>query len=291
MNDTPVIHARGLGKRFRGKVALADVDLNVGPGRIVGLIGPNGAGKTTLLNRLLGLANGEGELRILGRDPIRDRDALMREVCFISDVATLPRWLRVREAVALVDGLHPNFSRARCERFLARSALEPARRVGQLSKGMIVQLHLALIMAIDARLLVLDEPTLGLDLLFRRSFYDNLLGNYFDASRTIVVTTHQVEEIERILTDVIFLRDGRKMLDTSMAELAERFIEVRVAPARLAAARALGPLGERRLPGAHALIFDRRTGIDRSAVAALDDNPRAPALADLFTACMHPESA
>ncbi|MGN8197421.1 ABC transporter ATP-binding protein [Salinisphaera sp. RV14] len=291
MNDTPVIHARGLGKRFQRKVALADVDLNVGPGRIVGLIGPNGAGKTTLLNRLLGLANGEGELRILGHDPIRDRDALMREVCFISDVATLPRWLRVREAVALVGGLHPHFSRARCERFLARSALDPASRVGQLSKGMIVQLHLALIMAIDARLLVLDEPTLGLDLLFRRSFYDNLLGDYFDARRTIVVTTHQVEEIERILTDVIFLRDGRKILDASMAELAERFIEVRVAPARLAAARALGPIGERRLPGAHALIFDRGAGIDRNAVAALDDNPRPPALADLFTACMHPEPA
>ncbi|MGB7756768.1 MAG: ABC transporter ATP-binding protein [Salinisphaera sp.] len=291
MSDTPVIDARGVGKRFKRKVALADIDLNISAGRIVGLIGPNGAGKTTLLNRLLGLANGGGQLRILGHDPIRERDALMRDVCFISDVATLPRWLRVREAVSLVGGLHPGFSAERCARFLVRSSLDPATRVRQLSKGMTVQLHLALIMAIDARLLVLDEPTLGLDLLFRRAFYDNLLGDYFDETRTILVTTHQVEEIENILTDVVFLRDGRKILDASMDDLAERFVEVRVAPAELEAARALGPIGERRLLGAHALIFDRASATDGGAVAALDGHPRTPALADLFTACMNEERA
>ncbi|KEZ77168.1 ABC transporter ATP-binding protein [Salinisphaera hydrothermalis] len=291
MSDTPVIEARGVGKRFQRKVALADIDLKIISGRIVGLIGPNGAGKTTLLNRLLGLSGGDGTLRVLGHDPIRERDALMRDVCFISDVATLPRWLRVREAVSLVGGLHPRFSAERCARFLARSSLDPNTRVSQLSKGMTVQLHLALIMAIDARLLVLDEPTLGLDLLFRRAFYDNLLGDYFDENRTILVTTHQVEEIENILTDVIFLRDGRKILDASMDELAERFVETHVAPGELDAARALGPIGERRLLGAHALIFDREAAADTDALATLDDNPRTPALADLFTACMNNHEA
>ncbi|WP_423821688.1 ABC transporter ATP-binding protein [Salinisphaera sp. SPP-AMP-43] len=285
MTATPVIEARGLGKRFGHKSALADIDLSVGPGRILGLIGPNGAGKTTLLNLLLGLMRGDGELRVLGHDPMGERGALMREVCFISDVATLPRWLRVREAIELVAGLHPKFSRERCQHFLARSALEPKTRIRDLSKGMTVQLHLALIMAIDARLLVLDEPTLGLDLLFRRAFYENLLGDYFDADRTILVTTHQVEEIEHVLTDVVFLRDGRKVLDTDMDTLGQRFVELRVAPDDLAAARALQPIGERRLLGSHALIFDLETTTEPAALDRLGER-HSPALADLFTACM-----
>lgn len=281
----PVISARGLGKRYGHKPALTNVDLAIPPGRIVGLIGPNGAGKTTLLNALLGLTRHDGELSVLGRDPSRQRDALMREVCFIADVATLPGWLRVGQAIDLVGGLHPAFDRARCERLLARSELPTRKRVGQLSKGMIVQLHLALIMAIDARLLVLDEPTLGLDLLFRRQFYDNLLGDYFDEQRTIVITTHQVEEVEHILTDVIFLRQGQKILDSPMARLGERYIELRTAPDTLDAARALGPIGERRLLDAHGLIFDLERDISADRLAPLGEL-HTPALADLFTACM-----
>jgi len=280
-----VISARGLGKRYGRQAVLADIDLDIPAGRIVGLIGPNGAGKTTLLNALLGLTHHEGELQVLGRDPARERDALMREVCFIADVATLPNWLRVAEAIRLVEGLHPAFDRTRCERLLARSELPLKKRIRQLSKGMVVQLHLALIMAIDARLLVLDEPTLGLDLLFRRQFYQNLLGDYFDDGRTIVITTHQVEEVEHILTDIVFLRGGRKILDTRMESLGERFVELRVPPANLEPVRALGPIGERRLLGSHGLIFDLEHGHMRAQLTEYGEL-HTPALADLFTACM-----
>lgn len=286
MTVEPLVRAERLTTRYKKTIALDAVDLCVPPGRIVGLIGPNGAGKTTLLNRLLGLAGGAGTLSVAGHDPLRSRDAMMREVCFIADVATLPRWLRVREVIDVVAGLHPRFSRSRCQHFLERSSIEPGKRIGQLSKGMTVQLHLALIMAIDARLLILDEPTLGLDLLFRRSFYENLLGEYFDDSRSIIITTHQVEEIEHVLTDVIFLVRGRKILDAALDDLAERFIEVRVPAAALEQARQLGPIGERRLLGAHALIYDLHAGPDRHAITALAGEPQTPSLADLFTACV-----
>lgn len=280
-----VISARGLGKRYTRQVALQGVDLDIPAGRIVGLIGPNGAGKTTLLNALLGLTRHDGELAVLGRDPVHQRDALMREVCFIADVATLPGWLKVGQAIELVAGLHPAFDRARCERLLTRSELALNKRVRQLSKGMIVQLHLALIMAIDARLLVLDEPTLGLDLLFRRQFYQNLLGDYFDEQRTILITTHQVEEVEHILTDVIFLRNGRKILDSPMQQLGERFVELRVGSDTLDNARALEPIGERRLLDAHGLIFDLEQNASIEQLQLLGEL-HTPALADLFTACM-----
>ncbi|RJS94071.1 ABC transporter ATP-binding protein [Salinisphaera sp. Q1T1-3] len=282
---SPIIQARNLSRRYADKQALDDVNLTVSAGRIVGLIGPNGAGKTTLLNALLGLTGFSGTLSVLGHDPRRARDALMREVSFIADVATLPGWLRVADALTLVEKLHPRFDRARCEAFLARSDLPPTKRIRQLSKGMVAQLHLALVMAIDSRLLVLDEPTLGLDLLFRRQFYENLIGDYFDAERTIVVTTHQVEEIEHILTDVVFIRDGRIVLDMSMAALDSRFVELRCNPDTLAAARALGPRAERRMLGAHALIFDLQAGVDRDALADIGAL-HTPTLADLFTAVM-----
>src|SRR6185503_8546188 len=219
---TAIIEARGVAKRYGDTPALRGVELNIQPGRIVGLIGPNGAGKTSLIKAVLGLTSFDGELRVLGKDPRVERDQLMNEVCFIADVAVLPRWLRVSQALDFVAGVHPRFDRKRAEDFLARTDIRMDKRVRQLSKGMVTQLHLALILAIDARLLVLDEPTLGLDLLFRRSFYDNLLNDYFDKERTILVTTHQVEEIENILTDVIFIQHGKIVLDSPMEALGER---------------------------------------------------------------------
>lgn len=288
--DTPIVSARGVTKTYARQTALDHIDLHIPAGRIVGLIGPNGAGKTTLLNALLGLTRPEGELRVLGRDPSRQRDELMREACFIADVATLPTWLKVGQAIDLVAGLHPAFDRGHCERLLARSDLPTGKRIRQLSKGMVVQLHLALIMAINARLLILDEPTLGLDILFRRQFYQNLLEDYFDDERTILITTHQVEEVEHILTDVIFLRQGKKILDASMEDLGDRFVELRASPDTLNAARALGPLGERRLLGAHGLIFDLQRDVSAEQLEPLGEL-RTPALADLFTACMTEESA
>ncbi|HEX8810976.1 MAG TPA: ABC transporter ATP-binding protein, partial [Terracidiphilus sp.] len=219
-----LIEARGLCKQYGSTVALAGIDLTVEEGRILGLIGPNGAGKTTALNAILGLATFEGQLRVLGLNPWTERDALMREVCFIADVAILPRWMRVTQALDYVQGVHPRFDRAKAEGFLARTAIKRKSRVRELSKGMVAQLHLALVMAIDARLLVLDEPTLGLDLLYRKQFYDSLLNDYFDHSRTIIVTTHQVEEIQNILTDVMFLNGGRIVLNHSMEEFEARYV-------------------------------------------------------------------
>ena len=283
----PVVSARGLRKTYKNKVAVAGADFEIGAGRIVGLIGPNGAGKTTALKAILGLTPFEGELRVLGKDPRSQRDELMNDVCFIADVAVLPRWIRVREAIDFVAGVHPRFDRARCERFLANTQLHPKLRVREMSKGMIVQLHLALVMAIDARLLVLDEPTLGLDILYRKQFYQRLLEDYFDEDKTILVTTHQVEEIEHILTDVLFIRDGAIVLSAPMEDVAERYTEVLVNTDALEAARALGPIDERALPfGKTVLLFDGApSGVTRAQLAALGET-RNPGLADLFVATM-----
>lgn len=277
-----VVHASNLSKRYGATVALDGVSFEIDAGRIVGLIGPNGAGKTTALKAILGLTEFDGDLSVLGKDPRRQRAELMREVCFIADVAVLPRWLRVREALEFVAGVHPRFSRARAEAFLARTRLKPGQRVRELSKGMIVQLHLALVMAIDARLLVLDEPTLGLDILYRKAFYENLLNDYFDENRTILVTTHQVEEIEHILTDLLFVRDGRIALAATMDEVAERYAEVLVNPDRADAARALGPINERQVFGKSIFLFD---GVERARLAALGEVHK-PSVSDLFVATM-----
>ena len=276
------IEARGLRKAFGTTVALDGVDLHVDEGRIVGLIGPNGAGKTTALNTILGLTAYEGELKVLGLDPWSARDRLMREVSFIADVAVLPRWLRVSQALDYVDGVHPRFDRAKAEAFLARTDIRHGSKVRELSKGMVTQLHLALVMAIDARLLVLDEPTLGLDILYRKQFYDALLNDYFDQRRTILVTTHQVEEVQHVLTDLMFIDRGRIVLRHTMEELEERYAEVLVHPDRLAEARALGPVQERQVFGRPILLFE---GVDRGRLAALGD-VRTPGIADLFVAVM-----
>jgi ABC-2 type transport system ATP-binding protein len=276
------IEARGLRKAFGTTVAVDGMDLRVAEGRILGLIGPNGAGKTTALNAILGLSAYQGELRVLGRDPRIERDRLMRDVCFIADVAVLPRWMRVSQALDFVAGVHPRFDRAKAEGFLAKTTIKRTSRVKELSKGMVAQLHLALVMAIDARLLVLDEPTLGLDILYRKQFYDSLLNDYFDRTRTIVVTTHQVEEIQDVLTDLMFINRGRIVLSCSMEEFEQRYVEVMVNPEKLAAARALKPLHERQSLGRSILLFDR---VERGQLAGLGD-VRTPSIADLFVAVM-----
>lgn len=281
-NLSPVVFARHLSKKYGNKTALDGVDLSIPAGRIVGLIGPNGAGKTTALNAILGLIPYEGELSVLGLDPRTRRDALMDQVCFISDVAILPRWLRVSQAIDFLEGVHPRFSRAKCEAFLARTKLQPRQRVRELSKGMIVQLHLALVMAIDARILVLDEPTLGLDILYRKQFYQSLLNDYFDENKTILVTTHQVEEIEHILSDLIFIRNGKIALSATMDEVAGRFAEVMVGPEHTAAARALNPIDERPVFGKTVFLFD---GAPRASLLELGE-VRNPSVADLFVATM-----
>ena len=278
-----VVSAHGLRKAYRNKLALDNTSFEIEAGKIIGLIGPNGAGKTTALKAILGLTPFEGQLKVLGMDPRKDRDELMKDVCFIADVAVLPRWMRVREAIDFVAGVHPRFDRAKCERFLANTQLRPDLRVREMSKGMIVQLHLALVMAIDARLLVLDEPTLGLDILYRKQFYQRLLEDYFDEQKTIIVTTHQVEEIEHILTDVMFIRDGRIVLTAQMDEVAERYTELLVSSDKVEQARALNPIDERGLPfGKSVFLYD---GIDRGRLAELGET-RNPGLADLFVAIM-----
>jgi len=281
------IEARGLRKTFGTTVALDGIDLRVEEGRILGIIGPNGAGKTTALNAILGLTSYQGELKVLGRDPWASRDELMRDVSFIADVAVLPRWIRVSHLLEYVAGVHPRFDRAKAEGFLAKTTIKRTKRVRELSKGMVAQLHLALVMAIDARLLVLDEPTLGLDILFRKQFYDSLLNDYFDRSRTIVVTTHQVEEVQDVLTDLMFIDRGRIVLECSMEEFEVRYLEVLVNPDQLAAARALRPMHERPAFGRSVLLFDR---VDRDQLAALGD-VRRPSIADLFVAVMSPPSS
>lgn len=277
-----VITASGLTKRYKTALALDNVSFQIEPGRIVGLIGPNGAGKTTALKAVLGLTDFSGELNVLGFDPRKQRDKLMGEVCFIADVAVLPRWIKVRQAVDFVANVHPRFDRAKCEAFLARTKLQPDQRVRQMSKGMIVQLHLALVMAIDAKLLILDEPTLGLDILYRKQFYQNLLEDYFDENKTIIVTTHQVEEVEHILTDLMFIRDGRIVLDADMDAVGDRFIEVMVGADRAEAARAMKPLDERQVFGKSIFLFD---GANRAVLEQLGET-RRPSISDLFVATM-----
>ena len=281
----PTILAEGLTRRYGKNVALDHVNLSIPAGRIVGLIGPNGAGKTTALKAILGLTGFEGRLEVLGIDPSRDRDGLMKDVCFIADVAVLPRWARVWQIIELTERLHPGFERETCMRYLARTKIKLASKVRTLSKGMVVQLHLALVMAIDAKLLVLDEPTLGLDILFRKQFYSSLLNEYFDEQRTIVITTHQVEEVEHILTDLVFIKDGKFVLDSPMDEVYERFTEVMVRPDQVEQARTLRPIHERVLFGRHILLFDQA---DPEALAAIGEIHK-PSVADLFVALMGDE--
>lgn len=282
LNNDSVISARGLRKQYGKQVAIDGISFDIAPGRIVGLIGPNGSGKTTTLKAILGLTGFEGELSVLGRDPRVQRDALMEDVCFIADVAILPGWLRVRDAIDFVAGVHPRFDRSKAERYLAHTKLAPKMRVKSMSKGMIVQLHLALVMAIDARLLVLDEPTLGLDILYRKQFYQNLLEDYFDENKTIIITTHQIEEVEHILSDLMFIRDGKIVLASSMEEVGERYIEVMVGPQHVNPARALQPISERSVFGKYVMLFD---GVARNQLAPLGEL-HTPSLADLFVATM-----
>ena len=278
----PIISARGLTKRFGRTVAVDHINLNIPPGRIVGLIGPNGAGKTTALKAILGLVTFDGELSVLGKNPARDRAVLMEDVCFIADVAVLPRWIRVWQLIDLTEQLHPKFSREKCLEYLADTKVTLDHKVKQLSKGMVAQLHLALVMAIDVTLLVLDEPTLGLDIIYRKQFYTNLLNDYFDEQRTILITTHQVEEIEHILTDLIFIQDGKIVLDSTMDEVRERYVELMVVPDKAGQARSLNPLYERELFGRHIFLYD---GADTEQLALLGEL-HTPSVADLFVATM-----
>jgi ABC-2 type transport system ATP-binding protein len=281
------IEARGLRKAFGATIAVDGINLRVEEGRILGLIGPNGAGKTTVFNAILGLTPYQGELKVLGRDPWTERDQLMRDACFIADVAVLPRWMRVWQALDYFAGVHPRFDRAKAEGFLAKTTIRLASKVRELSKGMVAQLHLALVMAIDAKLMVLDEPTLGLDILYRKQFYDSLLNDYFDRTRTILVTTHQVEDVQHVLTDLMFINRGRIVLECSMDEFESRYLEVMVNAEQLAAARALKPIYERQVFGRSILLFD---GIERQELAALGE-VRRPSIADLFVAVLSNQSS
>jgi ABC-2 type transport system ATP-binding protein len=277
-----VLTAKNLSKRYGQHAAVDAIALNIQPGRIVGLIGPNGSGKTTTLKAVLGLIPFEGELRVLGLDPRTQRDELMNDVCFIADVAVLPRWIKVREVLDFVEGTHPKFNRQKALNYLAKTKLKPNMKVKEMSKGMIVQLHLAIVMSIDAKLLVLDEPTLGLDILYRKQFYQNLLEEYFDENKTIIVTTHQVEEIETILNDLIFIREGKITLNITMDEIGERFTEVMVNSEHYATAKSLNPIDERTVFGKSVLLFD---GVERGTLAKLGDL-KTPGIADLFVATM-----
>ncbi len=282
-----VIEARGLTKNYGKTRALDAADFSINEGRIVGLIGPNGAGKTTALKAILGLTNFEGELQVLGLDPYRNRDQLMHQVCFIADVAVLPRWLKVSNAVDFMEAIHPKFDRSRAMDFLSRTDVSMGKKVGELSKGMVTQLHLALIMAIDAKLLILDEPTLGLDILYRKDFYRALLSDYFDEKRTILITTHQVEEIEHILTDLLFINKGRIVLDATMEAVAEKFVEVAIHPDHRERAESLQPLYEHQVFGRSVFLYD---GIAKDQLTELGD-VRTPSVADLFVAKVRGEAA
>ena len=279
---TSTIKARNLRRSFGQTKALDGIDLDIPSGRIVGLIGPNGAGKTTALKAILGLSRFDGELAVLGLDPSRQRDKLMQDVCFIADVAVLPRWARVNQIIELTEKLHPRFSRERCQHYLKHTKIRPNAKIKSLSKGMVVQLHLALVMAINAKLLVLDEPTLGLDILFRKKFYSNLLNEYFDEQRTILITTHQVEEVEHILTDLIFIKDGKLILNSSMDDVHERYTELMVKPDQAEQARALEPLHERVMFGRHIFLFDQAEPDQLTELGEIHH----PSVADLFVALM-----
>ncbi|MFZ6688273.1 ABC transporter ATP-binding protein [Undibacterium sp. SXout11W] len=277
-----VVSAKHLRKTYGKQVAVDGISFEIPSGRIVGLIGPNGSGKTTTLKAILGLTSYEGELSVLGLNPHTQRDALMEEICFIADVAILPSWLKVKDAVDFVEGVHPKFNREKAQRFLAKTKLTPEMKVKSMSKGMVVQLHLALVMAIDAKLLVLDEPTLGLDILYRKQFYQDLLEDYFDQNKTIVITTHQVEEVEHILTDLLFIQNGKISLSASMEEVEQRFIEVAVSPMHVEQALALHPVDQRTMFGKNVMLFD---GVGADILQALGEL-RRPSVADLFVATM-----
>jgi ABC-2 type transport system ATP-binding protein len=279
---TAIISARGLTKRYGRTVAVDHIDLEIPPGRIVGLIGPNGAGKTSALKAILGLCTFDGELSVLGKDPSRDRASLMEDVCFIADVAVLPRWIRVWQLIDLTERIHAGFSRDTCMEYLAHTKITLDHKVKQLSKGMVTQLHLAVVMAINARLLVLDEPTLGLDILYRKQFYTSLLNDYFDEERTILITTHQVEEVEHILTDLVFIQDGKIALESSMEEVERRYLELMVRPEFAGQARSLNPMYERELFGRHIFLYD---DVEREQLAELGEI-HTPSVADLFVATM-----
>ena len=279
-DTTPVISARGLTKVFDKHIAVNGIDLTIAPGRIVGIVGPNGAGKTTALNSILGLTPYEGELTVLGRDPWTERDALMRDVCFIADVAVLPRWMRVSQALDYVEGVHPRFNRRQAEAFLAKTTIKRSSKVAELSKGMVTQLHLALVMAIDAKLLVLDEPTLGLDILFQKQFYESLIHDYYDKDRTIIVATHHIDEIAHVLTDVIFVDGGRIVLSCSTDDFESHFFELSVRADDITAARQLGPIHERHTFGRSVFLF---RDADPEQLATLGE-VRTPSLSDVFVA-------
>jgi ABC-2 type transport system ATP-binding protein len=276
----PLIQARDLAKSYGAQIALDHVNFSVETGRIVGLIGPNGAGKTTALRAILGLTAYQGHLEVLGREPFGNRAALMNEATFIADVAVLPSWLKVEQAIDFVAGVHPRFRRDRARALLAKTQITGKRRIGELSKGMKTLVHLALTMAIDARLLVLDEPTLGLDILARREFYDALVNDYMDETRTILITTHQVEEVENLLTDVMFIDKGRIVLDCSLDDIAARYAAVAVTDDRVVAARAEHPFHERRMLGKKVLYFERP---DFEKLAAFGE-VLTPSVSDLFVA-------
>ncbi|HSY09128.1 MAG TPA: ABC transporter ATP-binding protein [Steroidobacteraceae bacterium] len=282
-----IIRAHALSKSYRGVRALDGASFAVEAGRIVGLIGPNGAGKTTALKAILGLTPFEGELAVMGKNPYTERDSLMQDVCFIADVAVMPRWLRVRQALDFVAGVQPRFDRARAEGFLSKTDIKMTSRVRELSKGMVTQLHLALILAIDARLLVLDEPTIGLDLLFRRQFYDTLVNDYFDKERTILVTTHQVEEVENLLTDVIFIQRGRIVLSTPVEEIGTRYLQLTASGEQARLARQLQPFYEREVFGRVVQLFEGRAPQELQPFGEI----RTPSIADLFVAKMQGEAA
>ena len=277
-----IIKASGLKKSYGSFKALRGVDFTVERGKIVGLVGPNGAGKTTVLKAILGLTSFEGELEVLGLNPSKQRHQLMQKVCFIADVALLPKWLKVKDAVEFVTETHPHFNLERAKHFLGKTKINWNSKVKELSKGMVTQLHLALVMSIEADLLVLDEPTLGLDILYRKEFYNQLLAEFFDEGRSILVTTHQIEEVENLLTDLIFIKDGEIVLDASMDEVAEKYVEVMVSREDADQARALGPIIERDVFGRKVFLFE---GVDREKLAELGEF-HSPSVADLFVAKM-----
>lgn len=277
-----IISARQLSKSYGKKPILNNLNFEIEGGRIVGMVGPNGSGKTTILKTILGLAPFSGQLSVLGFDPATQRDALMNEVCFVADVAVLPRWLKVREALDFVEGVHPRFNRAKAERYIAETKLTMSMKVKEMSKGMLAQFHLALVMAIDAKLLVLDEPTLGLDILYRKMFYRNLLEDYFDENKTIIITTHQIEEVENILSDVIFVREGQIVLHETMEKMQDRFTAVLVNAENVPAAQTLAPIDQRKVFEKQAMLFD---GVSRHQLAQLGEL-QTPDLADIFVALM-----
>jgi ABC-2 type transport system ATP-binding protein len=277
---TSLVNARSVSKHFGAVRAVDNVSFEIEQGKILGLIGPNGAGKTTLLKALLGLTDCDGDLSVLGLDPFRQRKKLMQNICFIADVAVLPRWIKVTQLLDFVESVHPNFSRQRAESFLQQTNVRSDAKVRELSKGMVTQLHLSIIMASDAKLLVLDVPTLGLDILFRKEFYGNMLNDYFDEQRTILITTHQVEEIENLLTDIMFINDGKILLDSSMEALADDYVELSAAGEHAVKARGLGPIAENDMFGKSVFLFE---GVSRENLEGLGDM-RTPSVADLFVA-------